>query len=83
MADRHSIVVSLWDGVIKTIKFCDCIPPVSVEVRSYRVEVVTQPMEGLAAELGWPEDLGGGRWRDHEGTYIATCYDSDEARDSQ
>ena len=77
MAERHSIVVCVREGEVDTVAFCDCCPPVTVEVRAYEAKATLSRAEAGTVEPIWPQQLGFGRWRDHQGTYGVTYYESD------
>lgn len=75
MSDRHSIVVYVRDGAVRRVAFCDCCPPVSVEVRTYETETLEAPVAAGPLEPMFPKPLSDGRWRDHEGAYRAVLYE--------
>jgi hypothetical protein len=77
MAERHSIVVYVRRGEVDTVAFCDCCPPVTVEVRTYEAEATLSRAEARTVEPQWPQQFGFGLWRDHQGTYRATWYEPD------
>ncbi|MEK6701805.1 MAG: hypothetical protein AABZ53_06050 [Planctomycetota bacterium] len=75
MAERHSIIVYIRGGEVSRVVFCECCPPIDVEVRSYD-SAESSPVETVKPIL--PERLSDGRWRDHEGTYHSALYELDE-----
>ena len=78
MAERHSIVVYVRAGKVPRVAFCDCCPAVAVEVRTYEEEVSPSPVSTEPIEPTLPARLSDGRWRDHDGTYRAVLYETDD-----
>jgi hypothetical protein len=74
MAEAHSIVVYVAGGAVQRVAFCDCCPPVLVEIRTYESD--TLPLKRAKHKRMLPQSLSDGRWRDHEGTYGVEWYES-------
>lgn len=77
MAETHSIVVYIQAGRVQRVSFCECCPSITVEVRTYEDEPFPSLTPAGPVTPTWPERLGNGQWRDHEGTYRAVVYDAD------
>jgi len=81
MAERHTIVVLVEAGSVRGVRFCACVPPVTVEVRTY-----TQSKEAEGkARPAWFMPGGDAQasefMRDADGVYSATFYESDDDPD--
>src|SRR5262249_52840344 len=74
MAEPHSVVVYVADGSVQRIAFCECCPPLLVEVRTYRHATPRAAVRKARPRL--PKALGDGLWRDHEGIYEAEYHES-------
>jgi hypothetical protein len=77
MAEPHSIVVYLHQGRVQRVAFCECCPPIIVEVRTH--ETAVRPVGSRRSERRprLPLQLPDGRWRDHEGVYDIAMYEPD------
>ena len=77
MADRHTILVCVEDGVVCDVQFCDCCPGVTLEVRTYVDPNVTRtshlPSQAPAEQI-IPE---GYHW-DETGLYRSTYYEPED-----
>jgi len=78
MAATHSIVVYLRAGNVQRVAFCDCCPPLTLEIRAYEPEAAPLSAPRKPVEPTLPQQLSDGRWRDHEGTYGAALYEPEE-----
>lgn len=78
MGERHSIVVYVRAGEVQRIAFCDCCPPLGVEVRTYEADPPAPPVPGAPVTPIFPERVDDERWRDHEGTYRVVLYEPED-----
>jgi hypothetical protein len=78
MAERHIIIVRVRDGIVTEVLFCDCCPPLTLEVRTY-----TDSTEAAALALpAWHMEGGSADEsqfkRDEFGVYETTYHEPDE-----
>lgn len=73
MAEPHVIVVSIKDGRIGDVRFCDCCPAVTLEVRTYTSGTAagTNSVSLMDNATGHPNKYQ----RDERGTYRATYFE--------
>lgn len=77
MAEHHTIVVRVRRGAVPEVQFCDCCPPVTVEVRTYTED----PVAAAAARPVWY--LPGGTvtrsalMRDERGIFRCSYFESE------
>ena len=83
MAERHSISIRVKDGVVADVQFCDCCPPVTVEVRTYTDDAAAAsaavPVWYLADGPVTPSEFT----RDEAGVYRASYYESDTEAEAE
>ncbi len=75
MAELHSIVVYVRAGEVQRVAFCECCPPLDVEVRTYETD---SPAPDALMTPMLPERVDGERWRDHEGIYRVVLYEPED-----
>lgn len=78
MADRHTIVVRLKDGMVSEVLFCDCCPGLTLEIRTY-----TDSTQAAAiAQPAWHTQGGSPQQsqfkRDEFGVYETSYHEPDE-----
>lgn len=78
MGERHSIVVYVRAGEVQRVAFCDCCPPLSVEVRTYEGDPPAPPVPGEPVMRIFPERMSEEYWRDHEGIYRVVLYEPED-----
>lgn len=69
MAERHTVLVLVRKGRVYDVHFCDCCPPLTVEVRTYdgNPEDGTMPESPVGVRLSVRPDRE--RLRDERGGY--------------
>ena len=78
MAERHSIVVHVRGGQVQYVAFCECCPPVTVEVRTYDAEAAAGAYAPIPVGTAVPRRLADGRWQDDLGVFRVVYHEQDD-----